>query len=194
MQEEHQRKKITLKEIGIKNLCLLFGAGLVLVLASTMKIGRGKEDKKPTVNQVSVTEQTDALEQYTKELENRLTSILSRVEGVGKVEVMITLKSSKEAIVNKDNPSESSDVLEQDKEGGKRQSKTTKNQEETILVGENGAQTPYVVKELEPEIAGVVVIAEGGENQKVINDITTAVEALFSVPTHKIKILKMEMK
>ena len=95
MQEEHQRKKITLKEIGIKNLCLLFGAGLVLVLASTMKIGSGKEDKKPTVNQVAVTEQTDALEQYTKELENRLTSILSRVEGVGRVEVMITLKSSK---------------------------------------------------------------------------------------------------
>ena len=41
-----------------------------------------------------------------------------------------------------------------------------------------------------PEIEGVVVIADGGDNAVVVQDITEAVQALFGVEAHKIKIMK----
>ena len=53
-------------------------------------------------------------------------------------------------------------------------------------------RSPYVVKELEPKVQGVVVIAEGGGNPAVQQNILEAVQALFPVEAHKIKIMKME--
>ena len=112
---------------------------------------------------------------------------MSTVEGVGKVEVMITLKSSKESILNKDTPYE-----EEEETSGDSTRKSVSSNEETVLIEQNGESVPYVVKELEPEIEGVVVIAQGGENASVQKNITEAVTALFDVSVNKIKVLKME--
>lgn len=45
-------------------------------------------------------------------------------------------------------------------------------------------------QELSPLIEGVLVIADGGDNAIVIENITEAVQALFGVDTHKIKVMK----
>ena len=45
-------------------------------------------------------------------------------------------------------------------------------------------------KEMRPEISGVVVTADGGGSPTVQAEISAAVEALFDVPSHKIKVLK----
>ncbi len=45
-------------------------------------------------------------------------------------------------------------------------------------------------KELRPEIGGVVVSASGGGSPAIQAEISAAVEALFDVPSHKIKVLK----
>ncbi|MEI3220461.1 MAG: hypothetical protein V8S08_13640 [Lachnoclostridium sp.] len=48
-----------------------------------------------------------------------------------------------------------------------------------------------MIKEISPEVEGVIVIAEGGDNPVVIQNISEAVQALFGVDTHKIKIMKL---
>ena len=48
-----------------------------------------------------------------------------------------------------------------------------------------------VKKEMTPKIEGVVVIAQGGDDPVVMKNITEAVQALFDVDTHKIKVMKM---
>ena len=48
------------------------------------------------------------------------------------------------------------------------------------------------MKELEPEVEGVIVIALGCGNASVKQNILEAVQALFPVEAHKIKIMKME--
>ena len=45
-------------------------------------------------------------------------------------------------------------------------------------------------KELEPEIADVVISAQGGGSAAVKAEISEAMEALFGLPAHKIKVLK----
>ena len=42
----------------------------------------------------------------------------------------------------------------------------------------------------EPEVEGVIVAAEGGNNAKTAADITDAVVALFGIEVHKIKVMK----
>ena len=44
--------------------------------------------------------------------------------------------------------------------------------------------------ELTPEVAGIVISADGGGNASVRAEISEAMEALFGLPAHKIKVLK----
>lgn len=198
---EKEKKKITLKEIGIKNLVLICIAGIVLIVVSVPDVlSFSKKENKVKQNQVgqelnqtsvslgSETNETD----YVVELENRLKNMLKKVEGIGEVEVMITIESSKEKVILKDSPYTQDSSNEADGQGGSRITNGLSKEEETVLVqSEEGGAVPYIIKEIEPKIAGVVVIAQGGGNTKVINEINSAIEALFGVPIHKIKVMKM---
>ena len=42
-------------------------------------------------------------------------------------------------------------------------------------------------KKLSPEVEGVIVIADGGDNAVVVQNITGAIQALYGVEAHKIK-------
>ena len=45
-------------------------------------------------------------------------------------------------------------------------------------------------KEITPQVEGVVVLAQGGDDPVVVQNITEAVQALFGIDTHKIRIMK----
>ena len=48
------------------------------------------------------------------------------------------------------------------------------------------------MKEVEPEVEGVVVVAQGGGSDIVNQNIVDAVSVLFHISSYKIKVLKME--
>ena len=73
---------------------------------------------------------------------------------------------------------------------GESGGKNTSSSETAVYANGNGEETPYVKQELSPRIEGVLVIADGGDNAIVIENITEAVQALFGVDTHKIKVMK----
>ena len=105
--------------------------------------------------------------------------------------MMVTFQSSSEKIIEKDQATNSQTVTESDKQGGKRETKEAQDSEATVYNSTSGGeQTPYVTKEVNPKVEGVVVIAEGGGNAVVIKNITEAIQALFDVDTHKIKVMK----
>lgn len=123
---------------------------------------------------------------YEKELEQRIASLLDRVEGVGKADVMVVLKSSEERVFHVDKNSRTSATEEKGEDG-----RTVREQElsESTVMG-GGNQGPVVEKELTPEVAGIVISADGGGNASVRAEISEAMEALFGLPAHKIKVLK----
>ena len=127
---------------------------------------------------------------YEQQLEERLKELLSHVEGVGKVEVMIVLKSSEEKVWRVDRNTSYSSTQESDANGGTRDIRSQETTEGTILSGQSGGEGPLLEKEMRPEISGVVVTADGGGSPTVQAEISAAVEALFDVPSHKIKVLK----
>ena len=86
------------------------------------------------------------------------------MEGVGKAEVMITLKSGAQKIIEKDQQSSSQTTEEEDSQGGTRTSNDISSDKTSVYEqNSDGSQSPYVSKELSPEIEGVVVIADGGD-------------------------------
>ena len=156
--------------------------GLLLVVIA-MPVSDIKSDQTQDEQQVQKAE--NALEDtYTDALETRLENALAKVEGVGNVKVMITLASSSEKVVEKDREM-TSEVQE-----GESGEKNTSSSETAVYANGNGEEMPYVKQELSPRIEGVLVIADGGDNAIVIENITEAVQALFGVDTHKIKVMK----
>ena len=157
----------------------------------------GKEEHKTQTQISTQNEEKQSEEQqlntYIENMETRLTNVLSQVDGIGKVQVMITAKATQEKVVLKDAPYKKTTVKEEDSTGATRESKETTSEEGTILEKQqDGSESPYITKELQPEIEGVVVIAEGAAQKQIEAEINDAVVALFSVPSHKIKVMKMK--
>lgn len=141
---------------------------LVVLLALTFII----PDSFDLFNSVN---SSDATENYQDELECKLESMLSELEGVGKVKVMVTLSGTGSEEVAKN--------VEIVKENGVE----TKTETVVLISGK-----PYVLKTNNPEIFGIVVIAEGGDDVKVKMNITEVITTALGVYSDKIRILKMK--
>lgn len=125
--------------------------------------------------------------------EERLEEILAGMEGVGKVQVMITWKESEEQVVEKDVTERTDSVSENDSAGGSRISEQTEKGEETVYITDaDGRKSPSIKKTVNPKAEGVFVLAQGGGNPTVAKNITEAIEALFGLEAHKIKVAKMK--
>lgn len=138
-------------------------------------------------------EETDnSLTSYAYRMERSLEELLSTMEGVGRVRVMVTLKDSGEAVVEKDLSKTRNGTTEVDSAGGSRNTTNITDSETTLYRnGQGSGGSPYVKKVLAPQVEGVAVSAEGGGNAKTVRNITEAIQALFGIEAHKIKIVKM---
>ena len=176
-----------------QQLLILLLAGILLVVVVSPvpdqkdpEIGTGAGQEETETEGGEATEQ-----QYERLLEKRVEDTLECVEGVGKVKVMLTLKSSEEKVVEKDSQREENEITEEDSKGGSRVSEDRSLSHTSIYEQKSdGTQTPYVSKEMAPEIEGMVIAADGGDDPVVVKNLTEAVQALFGVEAHKIKIMK----
>lgn len=209
--EENKRKWFQKENMGkwLKrdNLLILILSGVLLfIIALPSDTGKTQNTEKP-VFQRDKTTRTEAEERggtntisddgfaskedYCADLEKRLQKLLSGVADVGKVQVMITLKTSEELIVEKDAPINRTNSTEQDAQGGSRISNQMDSAESTVYRTEGGSSEPYVVKTLLPKVEGVVVVAQGAGKGAVNKGITEIVQALLDVEPHKVKVVKM---
>lgn len=180
------------EKIPKKNhLLILFLTGMILFAAvfpfpsGDREITDGNSDGTDTGGNES------KLGQYESYLEEKTECLLGQVDGAGEVTVMLTLKSGTQKIVEKDQNNSSQKTDEADSAGGTRTVEENTSERTSIYEqNSDGSSIPYVSKELSPEIEGVVVIADGGDDAIVIKSITEAVQALFGVEAHKIKIMK----
>lgn len=129
---------------------------------------------------------------YAAEMERKLAQVLQTMEGAGKVQVFITLASSEERIIEKDMPVNRSNTVENDGEGGSRTVSNVDAGENTVYTTEGNVTTPYVVKTVTPKVEGVLVLAQGAGNGAVSKNIADAVQVLFGIEAHQVKVIKME--
>ena len=103
------------------------------------------------------------------------------------------MESTGKKIVEKDISEDSEISSQKDGQGMEHQNQTASTQETTVYEEtEGGSQIPYVASEIYPEIRGVLVVAQGGDDPALVQQIQEAAMALFHVEAHKIKVLKMK--
>lgn len=171
----------------------LVGVLLLVVAMPSGGYGRhlAESEKEGTVQEKP--EQKYEKEDYVEYLEHKLEQVLGQMEGVGKVSVMVTVADQGEEIIEKDKTEHT--VTTTDTDSGCMEMTTEKEYaEETVYEETGGEKSPYVSKEILPDIEGVLVVAEGGDRPRIVSDISDAVKALFQVEAHRIKVVKMSPK
>ena len=174
-------------------LLALFG---ILILVIVWPVGsKSKEADNQVSESVAGTEKRtyNYAEQNTASMELRLKENLENVDGAGAVQVMITVKNNGEQVVEKDKSYSESKTI-QSGDGGQNTTAANTSRSESTVYDRTDSGSPYVVKQLEPEIEGVLVAAQGAGDETVVNEITYAVQVLFDVPVHKIKVVKMSSR
>ena len=171
-----------------KYLLIAIGVAVVGILLTFMPLPGSNNSKKVTpVQAVKEAANDDAT--YEQQIEKRLASILTKMEGVGQVSVMVTTYSDEEKVLAEDKNESSQQTDEKDQAGGTRSSQNISSNHQVVLQSGN---TPYVIKENKPEIKGVLILAEGADDSVVRSEITEAVANLLDVPVHKVSVLKKQ--
>lgn len=129
---------------------------------------------------------------YNKE--ERLKDLLSAIKGAGAVEVMIAYKSSKEIVPAMNSTESSTQTEESDNNGGKRITKQLDINSQPVSMSTSQGSQALITKEIEPEIQGVIVVAEGAEDIKVRLELQNAVQTLLGINANQVEVFPMETK
>ncbi len=159
---------------------VLLAAILFLAFSSFSESDEKKtKAAEPQTNQ----EQTQTQERYREKLEERLKETLQKISGTGQVSVFIHMEDGGERILAADRSQSSQEDVEDGQEASRMEEES-----HVILWEQDGAEVPYIIKERLPEPIGVLVVAEGADDEKVRQEIYEAVRAIFGLPAHRIKI------
>ncbi|MCI2106964.1 MAG: stage III sporulation protein AG [Intestinimonas sp.] len=113
-----------------------------------------------------------------EEMEQKLSDALSKVDGAGKVQVMLTLKNGGKKIL-------ATDVSTSNENGNCQEER------KTVVVSQGSSQqAPVELQQYYPQFQGALVICPGGEDAAVRLKLAEAVSALTGLGTDKISICK----
>jgi stage III sporulation protein AG len=202
-------KKKTEKLFGLSKkklpwLLVLFLIGVVLLTVSSFvpEADSGSVSGESSSNQQtssSVTENgqdTSGMAEAEAVIETRLETILAKIDGVGEVSVTVILENGPQYIYAINEDINETKTEEKDSNGGSRVTIETTNSDQMVMAQpkDMGGQQPVVVKEIKPEIAGVLVAAEGARDAQIKETLTRAVETLLDVSAHKVSVLPKEVE
>lgn len=118
------------------------------------------------------------------ELEERVARLLARIEGAGRVEVMIVPKSSERRVLAEEVTERTSRT---EGEGIFESSRTVR--PVTVQNGTERREEPVVLYSLRPEVAGVLVVADGARDPRVRRRLLEAVATLLDAPPHRVSVV-----
>lgn len=130
---------------------------------------------------------------YENQTESRLEQIISQIDGVGRVKVMVTAESGVENVYEQDNKT-TTDKSQQKGNDGSTQTQENDNNEQnpTVVNDSTGGQQPLVKVQRQPQILGVVVVCDGGNNPDVKENVVDSVSTALGLETNKINVCQMK--
>lgn len=119
----------------------------------------------------------------TGALEEQLADLLEQIDGVGRVQVLLTAKRGYEPAYVYNSSSRS--------DGGEGQT-SNEEQSELVVVNRDGGEGPVIASVSGPEYQGAVIVCDGAESPQVRLELTEAVRSLTGISSDHIKISKMK--
>lgn len=137
----------------------------------------------------SSTSETTPFDTIENAFEDKIKGILEQIVGVGTVDVMVTIDSTEEIVVERNRQDTQQNTEETDANGGTRNITQYTRDGEIVTYESSGDQTPIITKKIKPKIRGVLVVAKGAENKVVKDLITEAVEKGLNVESYRISVV-----
>lgn len=169
---------------GIKHIEIIIGVIIIAIMlvaysgfVNTSKTTKGKE-------KVVTTSANEFDYSYT---EQRLAKVLQDIDGVGQVQVMITYDGTAEKVTA--NTISISTVT--NNTSGNSTCNTSKT-ESPVIINNNGSSSPYILKEIAPNITGIIIVAEGADKPVVKLSIMRACQTILQVNASNIEIFTMK--
>lgn len=127
---------------------------------------------------------------YESKQKEELKKILSKMEGVGEVDVKMYFESGEVKVPAYNSTTQNSETREEDSQGGTR-STIQENGGDTIVMS-GDTNEPFILQTYKPKITGIIIVAEGASSSKVRYDIQVAVSSLYNLSLDKVNVYPME--
>ncbi|MGN1030967.1 MAG: hypothetical protein ACI4PQ_05130 [Butyricicoccaceae bacterium] len=154
---------------------LVVAVGIILMLTSVP--GQQKAEES---GQTTEAEETFRLADFEQELEQ----VLSQIDGAGRVQVTLSLKTGEESVY-------ALNETRSTQNNGTDSSSENYQSEISIISDGSYGETPILIRSNYPEFRGAVVVCDGADNDQVKLDITEAVHALCGLSSDQISIIRM---
>jgi len=115
-------------------------------------------------------------------LQQEMESILSQIDGVGKLSLMLTVSGQGELELAQDES--------KDQKQGQNDSREYTEKSETVILGSGSSAQVVVTANRYPGFVGALIVCEGADNAAVRLELTQAVSALTGLSSEKISIIK----
>ncbi|MDO5399794.1 MAG: hypothetical protein Q4F17_02275 [Eubacteriales bacterium] len=162
---------VTWKQQGVKSLQRYKYLALILLLGIFLMVLPEKQQSQPAAPPAPASESS---------LQAELTKLLSRVEGAGKVEVLLTEAAGARTVYQTNQDSSHSDSTEDLRR-------------DTVLVtGSGREETGLVQQTIPPTYLGAVVLCQGADNARVRLSMVEAVMSATGLSSDNITVLKMK--
>lgn len=171
--------KVNLKDKKVLTAFIMILLGVLLIIGSSIFNNSNTENKTNT-EQITVND-------YINQTEEKLSNTLSTMLSGKKVSVMITVESGIEYVYASE--SKTDNDVATDETGSDltktQQSGSNENTYKTIK-DDNGNEKPLIISEIMPDISGVFVVCEGGENENIKIAIKSAVQTVLNINAENI--------
>ena len=117
--------------------------------------------------------------------------MISSIEGAGKTKIMVTLNGSVRELYAADTDIADKDSAKKTNDNENTDKQNTEKKKYILIRGKDGSEKALSLGQLVPEIKGVLIICEGGDNDVIKEEITDAVSAALNISKTHICVSKL---
>ncbi len=121
-------------------------------------------------------------DEYAVMIEDKLSFLISSIEGAGETVVMVTVDTGEENVYAKE--------VKTDEETNDDKTSSKYEYEYIVIKSGSSSENGMLLKVIEPNIRGVAVVCDGGDNAAVRENIINTVSAVLDIKTNKISVCK----
>ncbi len=175
--ERIKNSKLIEKLRSVKNIQVII-AVVIAVIALLIYFITGASGSSKTV-----VDKDESGTSSRSETVSELEAVLSQIKGAGKLKVLITYDGEGESV-----PAISYDSSTVTTKDGDKITEKTDTKSEPVM----SKDSPVILKNLEPDIVGVIIVAEGGDDPTVVVKLMNAVKTALGIELDKIRVFDME--
>ncbi|MDR0404641.1 MAG: hypothetical protein LBH37_02475 [Oscillospiraceae bacterium] len=155
---------------------------LLIFLSSFIKTG--------SMPEIKTTQCTT--EEYVKQMQSNLETLVSKIEGAGEAQVMVTLENGSETVYAKEEKKnkECSEDKAPDNKSSKVQQSDDLQVKYITMRDSDGTEKALMLKQMEPTIKGVVVVCRGGNKKEVRVKVVEAVKTALDITEKRVCVIR----